>query len=340
MKIKDNFIGVVGICSLLVSAIANASPDLVNTTPNPTITQTNLLFASVHPDDVPLTFGGMIQNNQGFTTQNKLVVIFEPFSQTNYTADVGASIFTNERIAYVTALRYNEDANAYNDLFSLWSNYTFLGRLYPELSLRYYLEKTDTPPPFIDDGEDFTDEYYIDGVKQVGFHLFGPQSITYYRTVYNDFLRLLNQTDCAAFLPSAIGNTQYQQHPDHFLVREAAIQAAQHLASTGTPLDSICQIYFGQDQPYYNGDIPGSIVTNTLFRTRLSNTDPQYEIGYSIDKYAKWAMLQNYKSQLDPGYAVSLLKRSNEAFYLWPKANYATVQPDPTCDDGRTYCTY
>ena len=127
--------------------------------PNPSITETHLFFVSVHPDDAPLTFGGMIQNNQGFVNQNKFITIYEPFSQTNYTAAGGASIFTNERISYVTALRYNEDANAYNDLFTVWSSYTFWGQLYPELSLRYYLENNNIPPPsvWIDDGEHFTD---------------------------------------------------------------------------------------------------------------------------------------------------------------------------------------
>ncbi len=82
--------------------------------PSPSITETHLFFVSVHPDDAPLTFGGMIQNNQGFANQNKFITIYEPFSQTSYTAAGGARIFTNERISYVTALRYNEDANAYN----------------------------------------------------------------------------------------------------------------------------------------------------------------------------------------------------------------------------------
>lgn len=298
----------------------------------PAISEKHIFFVSVHPDDVPLTFGGMIQNNQGFINQSKFITIYEPFSQTNYTAALGATIFTNERISYVTRLRYNEDANAYNDLFELWSNYTFLGRMYPELVLRYYLENNNIQPPFIDDGEDF-----FDGTTNTGFNLFGPQSAYYYQVVLNDFLNLFNKADCAVFLPSAVANSVYQQHPDHFLVREAAIQAAQQLASQSvTPL---CQLYFGQDQPYTNGDLPGSIAMIDNFRVRLGNIGSSDVITYPIDKYAKWAMLQNYKSQLDPGYKTSLLSRSVETFYLWPKNQYATVTPDPTCED-RSYCTY
>lgn len=317
---------------IIISAVLCATTCQAQSTPVPNIPETNILFVSVHPDDTPLTFGGMIQNNQGFNGQNKIITIYEAFNQTNYTADVGAKIFTNERIAYVTALRYREDANAYNDLFTSWTNYTFWGRLYPELSLRYYLEQLHLPP-YTDDGEDF-----IDNEPQTGFNLFGVQSIKYYQIIYNDFLKLFNQPNCAAFLPSAVGNSVYQQHPDHFLVREAAIQAANTLGKTLSP-DQICQIYFGQDQPYTNGDLPGSLVFFNNFLTRLGNNDPQYNITYLMDKYAKWAMLQNYKSQLDAGYERSLLLRNNETIYLWPKSAYATVQPDPTCGQ-RSYCTY
>lgn len=329
MKMKQGVIGLLGISSMLVATAGHADHELIGAIPS--IPETNILFVSVHPDDTPLTFGGMIQNNQGFSGQNKVITIFEPFSQTNYTADVGASIFTNERISYVTALRYNEDANAYNDLFTTWINYTFLGRLYPELSLRYYLESL-SEPSFVDDGEDF-----IDNAPQTGFNLFGPVSVMYYEVVYNDFLRLLNQTNCAAFLPSAVGNSNYQQHPDHFLVREAAIQAANALANNHSISPSnICQIYFGQDQPYTNGNLAGSISFLTNFVARLGAGTTS--TTYPMDKYAKWAMLQNYKSQLDPGYETSLLLRNNETLYFWPKTDYATVQPDPTCT--QSYCMY
>ena len=321
-----------GLILIMMSAVGYCNTVSILPT-NPSITEINLFFVSVHPDDAPLTFGGMIQNNQGFVQQNKFITIYEPFSQTNYTAAVGASIFTNERISYVTALRYNEDANAYNDLFTVWSNYTFLGQLYPELSLRYYLEDIGVPPPFVDDGEDF-----IDGTTNTGFNLFGPQSIFYYQVVLKDFLRLLNQPNCAVFIPSAVSNNIYQQHPDHFLVREAAIQAAYTLSQTIGP-DNLCQLYFGQDQPYTNGDLAGSLSMIDNFRMRLGNTGIQNEITYPINKYAKWAMLQNYKSQLDAGYVTSLLSRSVETFYLWPKNLYATVTPDPTCE-SRAYCNY
>ena len=137
---------------------------------------------------------------------------------------------------------------------------------------------------------------------------------------------------------SAVSNSVYQQHPDHFLVREAAIQAAHKLAKTISP-SHLCQIYFGQDQPYTNGDLPGSIAMINAFRQRLGNSAPQYEINYLINKYAKWAMLQNYKSQLDAGYEKSLLLRNNETIYLLPKSNYAAVMPDPTCQQ-RPYCNY
>ena len=207
--------------------------------------------------------------------------------------------------------------------------YTFWNQLYPELSLRYHLEDL-APPPFIDDGEDFRDEMPI-----TGFNLFGSESIKYYNVVYHDFLRLLNQPDCAVFLPTAVGNNLYQQHPDHFLVREAALHALHTLANT-VSLDQICQVYFGQDQPYTNGDLPGSLVMIAAFRTRLGNTGAQNEINFLMDKYAKWAMLQSYKSQLDSGYERSLLLRGDETIYVWPKTLYASVLPDSTCQ-GRSY---
>ncbi|MCX7114665.1 MAG: hypothetical protein NTW08_01955 [Gammaproteobacteria bacterium] len=337
MYIKRKVMTLLGLMLMVMSPVGYSSPTPIRLTlpAAPNISQSHLFFVSVHPDDAPLTFGGMIQNNQGFVNQSpsKFITIYEPFSQTNYTADVGASIFTNQRISYVTALRYNEDANAYNDLFTVWSNYTFLGQLYPELSLRFYLENLNIPPPFVDDGEDF-----IDGTTNTGFNIFGPQSIYYYNVVYKDFLRLLNQTDCAVFLPSAVSNSAYQQHPDHFLVREAAIQAAYTLAQTVSS-DNLCQLYFGQDQPYTNGDLSGSLTMINTFRTRLGNTGIENETTYPINKYAKWAMLQNYKSQLDSGYKTSLLSRDVETFYLWPKSLYARVTPDPTCE-ARTYCNY
>jgi LmbE family N-acetylglucosaminyl deacetylase len=332
-SITTIFIGI--IFTTMSSAGDNNTISTSIVPPNPSITETHLFFVSVHPDDAPLTFGGMIQNNQGFANQNKFITIYEPFSQTNYTAAGGASVFTNERINYVTALRYNEDANAYNDLFTVWSSYTFWGQLYPELSLRYYLENNNIPPPsvWVDDGEHFTD-----GTSNTGFHLFGLQSIFYYEVIVEDFLRLLHRSHCAVFLPSAVSNSVYQQHPDHFLVREAAIQAAYTLAQTVSE-DNLCQLYFGQDQPYTNGDLPGSLTMINNFRIRLGNTGVQNEVTYPIDKYAKWAMLQNYKSQLDSGYETSLLSRSVETFYLWPKIQYGNVAPDPTCE-ARSYCNY
>lgn len=304
-----SFLSIISACTKIVEPTFNG----------PNIQEHNIIILSTHPDDAVLTFGGMIQNNEGFQDQNKIITIYEPFGMTNYTVDGGFENYTNDRISDVTSLRLKEDYKAYNRLFNGWGQYAFNGKLYPEMTLRHYL--ANKALDLIPQGEEVS---VLQGLN-VDVIQYTHEDLVYYDKIYHDLLFLLNQKDCAVFAQGGVGNPRFIPHPDHILLREAVIQAAHDLAQK-KPLTEICQIYFGEDQPYTNGDLAGSISNIAAFRKRLGNIESKYVIEYKIDKEKKLKLFKDsYKSQNGSSYLFALLKRDDERVYLWPKNRYAKV---------------
>ena len=152
---------------------------------------------------------------------------------------------------------------------------------------------------------------------------------------------LLNQKDCVLFSPIAPGNEKVMQHPDHFLVREAVVKAAHDLAVSHTK--DICQIYFGEDQPYTNSSPETSAKAIAKFTKRLGIPDTD-KYTYPIDAKAKWNVVgSSYHSQvdLDDTYkdGAVILNRTTESLYKWNPENYAKVHTDPSCK-GLDFCKY
>lgn len=287
----------------------------------PIIHEKKIIILSPHPDDGVLTFGGMLQNNDGFIGQNKFIVIYEPFTMTNFTAHLRDNTYTDKRISHITGRRLMEDYSAYNEIFHGWNNYTFLNKLYPEGELRGYLTNQNNNN-FIGQTLDSTKN----DIGQYTMSILTNYDIVYFVNIYEDLKKLLNQSDCAVFGPSGSGSIDLAYaHRDHFIVREALIQAIHDLAQS-TPLEDICQVYFGEDQPYTNLFFENTTQTLNHFRERLGINDINNTIEYKINNEKKLNLFnRNYPSQLGKPYTTGLLSRDNERIYLWPKNMYLSV---------------
>lgn len=320
------------IITMAMLASANLSYAVTPLNNGPIIMESKLKFISVHPDDLSLTFGGLILNNNGFS--GKKISIYEPFDQSNYMSGGSwASDYTNSRVADVTGIRMTEDLTAFNSLFKTWVNYKFGAKLYPENSLRNYMSGGN-----ITDKTDFG-SISVKANNNGYFPYFTKLDKQYYRSVYYDMIDLLYDNNCVVFAPLAAGNPTVLQHLDHFLVREAVTQAAHDLAlKYGT--DKICKIYFGEDQPYVNSDPAGSAKVINNFISRLHSNQ---KITYNIDAAKKWDVIsKSYKSQIeyDDIYKEGVVIKGtpNETVYLWDKNSYSKALPDHSCNEK--YCNY
>lgn len=298
---------------LLETALAQANPKIVATTwasadnKLPVISQTNLYFLSPHADDISLTFGGLIQSEDGFKNKNIRYTTY--FGTSNWTANE-LNLSTDKRVNTITHMRFKEDRDALTELFGGWKNYLYTFHGYHDAPLR-----------------DYVGSLTAAGGPGGNFSTFREAEKKLFIEFYNNVKPILAQPDCAAFVLMANGF-----HIDHFILREAVIKAAHDLKDQAQ-----CQIYFGEDQPY-TGANPDAVNAQILeFVDRLGLVP----ITYPIDVDKKIALFtNNYFSQYEPVYPSAIEARTKllgdgvrggERIYLWPIVNYKNSATDPTC---------
>lgn len=264
----------------------------------------NLIFVSPHPDDILLTFAGLIDNNDGFTKHNISHSVIFTLSQ--WTENANPKDLSDNRITKVSMQRYVEENAAVNEMFRYKARIETYG--YPDAPIRHY-EGPKT----------------LGGAPAGNFSTFRAQEISIYEQLVPVFENKLQTPSCAMFVLMANGS-----HIDHFIVREAVITAVRRLGSKAS-----CKIYFGEDQPYTGIDPKGSMKQMTAIQQRLN----LQKIPYNIDHGKKIAAFaKHYISQYSDDYGVGINKWAEinggkEDLYYWdPKYynNKNTIEPSCT----------
>lgn len=264
----------------------------------------NLIFVAPHPDDIALTFDGLIHNQQGFKNHNNVSMLV--FAQSQWTENTNSKDLSPERIDKVSELRSHEERAALNEMFNYNVRMETYG--YQDAPIRRY-----------------------EGAKTAGggpggnFSTFGSKEKSIYQELIPIFENKLQTPNCAIFVLMANG-----YHVDHFIVREAVITAARNLGNKAS-----CQIYFGEDQPYTGAYAKASQQQMDEFSKRLGLK----KIAYTIDEKHKMDVFsKNYISQYSDDYVTGIknwskVNKGLEDIYLWPKQNYASAPIEPNCKD-------
>ncbi|MSP53043.1 MAG: hypothetical protein EXR81_02170 [Gammaproteobacteria bacterium] len=276
----------------------------------PNIKEKNLVFLSPHPDDIALTFGGLVLANKGF---KKHLIHYSVFFGTSNWTDNELNIKTDHRIEYVTVTRFAENRLALNRMFGGWQNYHFTFQPFWDSLLRDY-----AGPPTAGGG------------PGGDFSTFRPIEKKTFQDIVALVKPIVAQKDTAIFILLAIGS-----HIDHFILREAVITAAYELGD-----QAHAQIYLGEDQPY-TGSLANTKVTVATIKQLTKRLGLQ-PLTYPIKIQEKVDLFQEiYFSQYSPDYIVGLKNRAKqlnggERIYLWPKENYKKTPSDPSCK--QSYC--
>ena len=260
------------------------------------IKEKKLFFLSPHPDDITLTFGGLIIANKGFKNYAKEYHVF--FGTSNWTEN-DIDIQTNHRVETVTLTRFSENRFALNALFGGWNQYHFNFYGFYDAVLRQY-----------------NGPVTAGGGPWGNFSTFRKVEKENFEEIVHIVKRILQIKDSAVFVLMANGS-----HIDHFILCHAVIKAAAELGSK-----AVAQIYFGEDQPY-TGDPAHRVAVGKEIK-KFSQHLGLIPLTYSIDIEAKMNIFSNYYiSQFSPSYMVGLKARAKalnggERIYLWPKENY------------------
>jgi len=281
--------------------VAQAAPLDVN--------QDNLYFLSPHPDDILLTFGGLINKlSKEGTLAQKTNVTEVYFSLSNYTTN-HLNELTNKRVFDVSTMRYKEDFEAHIKMFSKWDHFRYKTAGFYDAPLRKY-EGSPT----------------AGGGPAGTFADFRQDEVGIYERIAADVTPILKQENCAAFVLLANGS-----HIDHFIVREAVMKAAHDLGS-----EAKCQIYFGEDQPYTGSNPDNAMDEVNSIQARLP-ANAITPMTFWIDKQQKIDSFKEfYLSQYDLGYIPPLESTDYETIYKWDKATYSALQSHAHCQS--TYC--
>ncbi|AJR08713.1 PIG-L family deacetylase [Photobacterium gaetbulicola] len=285
-------------------------PSVVSAQTYSTIPEQNLYFLSPHPDDILLTFGGLISKlaNEG-SIEHKTNVTEVFFSLSNYSTN-HLDILTNKRVLDITKMRFNEDFSAHTEMFGSWNNFRYKTAGFYDAPLRLY---EGSPTAGGGPGGTFSD--------------FRQAEIDVYNRIAADITPILKQEDCAAFVLLANGS-----HIDHFVVREAVMKAAHDLGK-----DAQCQIYFGEDQPYTGANPDKAQDELNTIKARLPNNAIS-KITYWYDKDYKLELFKKYYlSQYDVGYIPPLESAEFENIYKWDKSTYGELQKHHLCNSS--YCS-
>ncbi len=247
------------------------------------IPEKNIIILSPHYDDVPLTFGGYLNeltHNQLLESKN--IRIVNIFSHSNYQArDVeGNSDGSLKRVQYATGIRLLEDLNCLDALIGK-GHYSYEIKAERECVIRQKKWKPGEAFEFPQGNRsDFDDEDWqiFNRIKK-----------------YSREWLLLNET--ALLLPIGM-----KEHIDHIILREAVMETANELDERVA-----ATIYFGEDQPY-----TGLADKADWAKTRkFINNNPVDHIDYLIDEEKKVDFVWDYyPTQVEDSYREGILNRS------------------------------
>lgn len=269
----------------------------------------HLHFFSPHPDDILLTFGGLIHKLSGQSTlpyRNSVTEVF--FGLSNYTTN-HLDVLTNKRISDVSTQRFTEDFLSHISMFGSWKHFRYQSNGYYDAPLRLYQGSTTA------------------GGGPAGTFLnFRAAEQAAYEDIVEQVKPTLKKENCAAFVLLANGS-----HIDHFIVREAVMKAAAELGNKAK-----CEIYFGEDQPYTGANPSNANDEIDSMKARLP-AGAITKFSYWIDKKKKIDTFQEYYlSQYDAAYLPPLDSSDFENVYRWDPSTYSALQSHQNCSGS--YC--
>ncbi len=249
------------------------------------IPETNIIVISPHYDDVPLTFGGLLdQMKEKGLSEKKNVRVINVFSKSNYQArDVaGNNDRSGARVQFATGVRLMEDLACLDDLLGS-------GKYTHELCGEF--ECVFRAKPW-KSGEKFE-------FPQGNRTTFDGADSEIFERIKIRAEALLSIKDTAILLPLGV-----KEHIDHVIVREAFLDAGKILGRAAS-----AHIYFGEDQPYA-GLASESDWDKANLLIGLLNLRP---IDYCINIDRKAALvMRHYPSQVEESYREGLLARSGQ----------------------------
>lgn len=232
----------------------------------------HLIIISPHFDDVPLTFGGLIDTLRQ-DGANKDITVVTVFSRSNYLArdDSGNADRSLVRVQHASGIRLLEDQNCLDDLIG---DYTYVLRGEQECLLRGTRNLKPGEAfefPWGDRASFTTDEHDI------------------YRRTKAYVERLMQQADTAFLIPLAI-----KEHVDHVIVRDAVLDAGPEV------------IYIGEDQPY------AGLATDQEWQTAWATAgvtveplDTKIDVQRKVDRVMRY-----YPSQVEASYREGVMTRA------------------------------
>lgn len=249
------------------------------------IQKPRLIFLSPHYDDVPLVWGGYLNELAKLPARGgKALHIINIFSRTVYQARdaVGNRDLSLKRIQFATGIRLLEDLNCLDDLLG-FGGYTYQLLAERECTVRAKAWK---------EGEEFE---FPQGAQDS----FNKEDWDIFARVKHFCRRLLLAEDCAVFTTLAV-----KEHIDHVIVRDAVIESAKALGR-----NCRAAIYFGEDQPYTGLAQADDTSKAQMLIDRLK-LEP---IDYRIDLRRKTRLvMKHYSSQVEESYRQGLLLRARQ----------------------------
>jgi hypothetical protein len=246
------------------------------------IPEKNIVIFSPHFDDVLFMLGGYInelKKIQLLNTKTFHIVII--FSRSNYLAGTGNGNFDNslDRVKLATGKRLLEDQNCNDELFGRF-NYTY---------------------ELLGENECFTrGKSFADSEMEFPHGMFNDFDEADEDIFYRMKRRIAEWSvmdDVALVFPMA-----FKEHIDHFIVREAAVSAAEEIGENRR-----AAFYFQEDKPYGGisdetelARIDAFIKENTL-EARTYTCDPQKVVDLAF---------KHYTSQVEEVYKTGIRERS------------------------------
>ena len=248
--------------------------------PQDVIPEKRIVFFSPHFDDVLFCLGGYldwIKRHNRFSSKEFHIHLL--FSRSNYQArdDEGNQRIDQERVQFATGVRLIEDQNCLNEILGV-DGYAYQLHGYEECFVR--------GKPFADSEMEFPHGMWDD---------FEEADHAIFRRVSQLIISHLNEEDTALVFPIAI-----KEHIDHFILREAAVQASRDHSRKAA-------IYFIEDKPY-----GGLANTEELKRMEAFVDEHQLEARpflYSSSQIVEPAF-KHYVSQVEEVYRTGVVNRA------------------------------
>ena len=246
------------------------------------IPETNIVIFSPHYDDVLFMLGGYISELKKASllhTKNFHVLLI--FSRSNYLAGSSKENFDNslERIKHVTGKRVLEDQECLDELIGKFNyRYELLGEN----------ECFTRGKSFADSEMEFPHGMFDD---------FDDNDQMIYSRMKERIHQWLQHEDTALVFPIA-----FKEHIDHFIVREAAVEAASTYSSVKK-----AAFYFQEDKPY------GGIATKEELQRgdNFVSKNNLLPITYSCDpEYVIELAFRHYISQVEEVYKKGIRQRA------------------------------